>query len=260
MRATWLADVLRAEGLRVLETPGWRNRETRPGFNPEGLICHHTATGPAWENQAVRNLLRDGRSDLSGPLSQLGLERDGLFVCIAAGRCNHNGFGRWGNDSIGIEAYNNGTGEPWPAVQLDAYQRGAAAICRHLGWSQFRVLAHRESDPGRKIDPTGIDMDAFRRAVAALLTQPEVPDLDATQAKQLADIHALVKALVPETPRKVNTATGELDAAGEPTALIWRWTRELATGEHIDAAAIAAAIPANLAAQVADELAKRLTD
>jgi hypothetical protein len=126
----------------------------------------------------VRRLLRDGRSDLPGPLSQLGLERDGTYAVIAAGRCNHNGYGQWGNDSIGIEAYNTGTGEPWPVVQLEAYDRGTAAICRALGVPATQVKGHRETDPGRKIDPTGIDMDAARSRVARLLsTQPQpAPD------------------------------------------------------------------------------------
>jgi len=59
-------------------------------------------------------LLTSGRPDLSGPLSQLGLGRDGTFFVIAAGRANHAGAGDWqgnttGNSSfIGIEAENTG--------------------------------------------------------------------------------------------------------------------------------------------------------
>ena len=101
--------------------------------------------------------------------------RDGTYVVIAAGRCNHNGYGTWGNDSIGIEAYNNGVGEPWPEVQLDAYRRGCAAICRHLGFNIAQVRGHKETDSGRKIDPTGIDMGHFRTAVAALLSPAPSP-------------------------------------------------------------------------------------
>lgn len=176
-RATWLAAVLRKAGCRVVELDGWQTRETRPGFEPEAVIWHHTATGPNVSNTNVRRLLRDGRSDLPGPLSQLGLERNGTFVVIAAGRCNHNGYGLHGNDAIGIEAYNSGLGEPWPSPQLDAYHVGTAAICRALAIPASRVLGHKESDPTRKIDPAGIDMDQARARVAALLA-PAAPQED----------------------------------------------------------------------------------
>jgi hypothetical protein len=138
------------------------------------VICHHTATGKNWTDASVVNLLIKGRSDLPGPLSQLGLDREGTFHLIAVGKCNHNGYGLSGNNTIGIEAFNDGRGEPWLAVQMDAYIRGCAAICRHLGWPAEKVLGHKESDPGRKIDPT-FDMNVFRGHVAALLDTPVTP-------------------------------------------------------------------------------------
>ena len=186
MAALWLAQVLRAEGLDVVEVDGWETRATRPGFDPAGIVCHHTATGPNWQDGHVAALLREGRRDLAGPLSQMGLERDGTFVVIAAGRCNHNGGGPdghggvtnplWGNDSFGIEAYNDGQGESWPKVQLDAYLRGCAAICRRMGWGVSQIKGHKETDPTRKIDPAGIDMDRFRASVQILLTPKPTPN------------------------------------------------------------------------------------
>lgn len=168
MKAEWLADVLRSAGLTVHEVPGWRARgkELR---TIHGVVAHHTATSARWNDSAVVDLLVKGRPDVPGPLSQLGLRRDGSYDLIAAGRSNHNGYGQWGNDSIGIEAYNDGIGEPWPAVQIDAYERGVAAILRHLGLSADKVLGHRETDPKRKIDPAGIDMPSFRSRVATLI-------------------------------------------------------------------------------------------
>lgn len=177
MRVPWLGDVLRAAGLTVVELPGWRGRGRELG-GIDGVVAHHTATGPGTSNQAVANLLRDGRSDLAGPLSQLGLDRLGRYWLIADGRCNHNGYGEWGNSSIGIEAYNTGVGEPWPAAQVDAYQRGAAAILTQIGLPASRVKGHKETDPGRKIDPAGIDMDTFRRNVAAIMEGDDVTEAD----------------------------------------------------------------------------------
>lgn len=177
MRLPWLADVLRDAGCRVVEIPGWRGRG-RDLAGVHGVVWHHTATPGRVSNDTVRRLLRDGRPDLPGPLCQLGLERDGTFVVVADGRGNHNGHGTWGNNSIGIEAYNDGVGEPWPRAQLDAFHAGTAAILRRLRLDSSRMLAHRETDPRRKIDPAGIDMHAARARVARLLrpeTAPQSP-------------------------------------------------------------------------------------
>jgi len=131
------------------------------------VVWHHTATGPNWQDGHVAALLRDGRRDLTGPLAQVGIERDGTWVIVALGRANHNGYGQWGNDSIGLEFYNNGLGEPWPDVQVDSGVKGIAAIMRHLNLQpSTRLKGHRETDPRRKIDPTGIDMADIRRRVA----------------------------------------------------------------------------------------------
>lgn len=171
MKATWLGNVLRLAGLQVAELDGWQTRG-RELVSIDAVILHHTATGTNWSDASVARLLRDGRSDLPGPLAQLGLDRSGKFWLIAAGKCNHNGSGTYANQSIGIEAYNNGKGEPWPAVQLDAWQRGTAAILRHLALSSVRAVGHRESDPSRKPDPVGVDLPAFRRNVESLLHSP----------------------------------------------------------------------------------------
>lgn len=185
-RLLWIPDVLREAGLDVYEMPGCATRG-RSDITVKGVVGHHTATSKAWMDGHVAALLRDGRRDLAGPLSQLGLERDGTFVVIALGRANHNGYGLWGNSSIGIEAYNSGVGEPWPAVQIDAYQRGVAALLRHEGLSSAHFKGHRETDPKRKPDPAGIDLDAFRRVVDQHLSptppisnpQPDEDDDDA---------------------------------------------------------------------------------
>lgn len=177
MRLTWLADVLRSAGCKVDELPGWRT-SGGPLERIEGVVWHHTASGRSTSDTAMASILRNGRPDLPGPLSQLGLTRDGTFVVIASGRCNHN-IGTWGNQSIGIEAYNNGIGEPWPRAQLDAWDRGTAAILRHLGLTTAHVKGHRETDPGRKIDPAGVSMAQARQRIAHLLTyRPPPGDLD----------------------------------------------------------------------------------
>ncbi|MEP6613168.1 MAG: N-acetylmuramoyl-L-alanine amidase [Mucilaginibacter sp.] len=176
---TWLSDVLIDAGLKVAESPGWETRGHGDMGTVKGVLCHHTATpGKNSGNMPTLNLLIKGRSDLSGPLSQLGLGRDGTYYIVAAGKCYHAGAGTWqgvtsGNSSfIGIEAENTGGRDdsPWPEVQMDAYHRGVAAILKHIGKGAEFCAGHKEyaTPKGRKTDPN-FDMDEFRAAVEKIL-------------------------------------------------------------------------------------------
>jgi peptidoglycan hydrolase-like protein with peptidoglycan-binding domain len=175
---TWLPDVLIAAGLKVAKVDGWETRSRGDVAHIAGVICHHTA-GPKDRNMPSMTTLLKGRPDLRGPLAQLGLGRDGTYFVIAAGRANHAGKGSWkgvrnGNlNFIGIEAENTGEANdsPWPAVQLDAYHRGVAAILKRIGKGAEFCAGHKEyAEPhGRKNDPD-LDMNAFRAAVAAIIS------------------------------------------------------------------------------------------
>ena len=176
-RLTWLPDVLTGAGLKVSLVDGWETRGHDGLGRILGVICHYTATPDTRRNMPTLDLLVRGRSDLPGPLSQLGLGRDGTYYVIASGRANHAGRGEWngitaGNTSlIGIEAENSGRRDDvWPAVQLDAYYRGVAAILREVGRTAASCCGHREyaRPSGRKFDPN-LDMDEFRRRVAAII-------------------------------------------------------------------------------------------
>src|SRR5688572_8434911 len=105
----WLPEVLEKAGLKVATVEGWEERGRDEMGPVRGVLCHHTAGRRAGNMPSLGTLI-NGRSDLPGPLAQLGLGRDGTFYVIAAGRCNHAGRGVWrevatGNTSfIGIEA------------------------------------------------------------------------------------------------------------------------------------------------------------
>ncbi|MDP9144499.1 MAG: N-acetylmuramoyl-L-alanine amidase [Actinomycetota bacterium] len=183
-RLLWLADTLRDGGLTVLEHPGWKARG-KDGMRPRVVIAHHTATHWTTPDSVVTNLLVNGRADLPGPLCHLGLNRHGHYIVIASGKANHAGAGSWmdANESvetIGIEAYNYGNSvafpsrEPWPQIQLDAYDRGVAALLSHIGRDYRHMCGHREwaLPSGRKPDPSGIDLGRMRLRVADLL-QPK---------------------------------------------------------------------------------------
>jgi len=180
---TWLPLVLKQAGLKVAEVKGWENRGSADVGRIFGVICHHTV-GKKVGNMPSLDNLRDGDAKLKGPKAQLGLARDGTFYVIAAGRANHAGKGSFsfsengatkkivnGNSNfIGIEGENTGLNSdmPWPAVQLEAFQRGVAAILNHIGRGSEFCIGHREWAPTRKIDPL-FNMDTFRAKVADIM-------------------------------------------------------------------------------------------
>lgn len=207
----WLEPVLLSAGLKVAAQPGWRSRGRGDMGAVRGVICHHTA-GPRQGNMPSLGVVTQGRSDLPGPLCQLGLGRDGTFYLVAAGRANHAGKGQWngldtGNTNfIGIESENAGVpDDPWPACQIDAYSRGVAAILKRIGASADMCCGHKEFalPAGRKTDPS-FEMHDFRRQVALHLgtnvaPAPPIPAKDAqdrstqrrdTAAPNIAEIQA----------------------------------------------------------------------
>jgi peptidoglycan hydrolase-like protein with peptidoglycan-binding domain len=220
---TWLPEVLEEAGLKVAEVPGWRSRGLGDVKRTQGVICHHTAgAGKGHGVMPSLDTIINGRAatpktkPLRGPLAQLALGRDGTFFVVAAGFANHAGPGEWkgittGNSSfIGIEAENTGgpDDQPWPAVQVDAYQRGVAAILRKIGAGADMCCGHKEWAPKRKPDPT-LDMDAFRTKVAAILageaeTLPLIPAADASLRPTLR--RGARGALVEQIQAKVGVA------------------------------------------------------
>jgi N-acetylmuramoyl-L-alanine amidase/LysM domain/Putative peptidoglycan binding domain len=183
-----LADVLRRAGLQVREVDGWRERQRGgsgyPQSGPVGIIVHHTASPSSWNGQKDADYLTF-QCDVR-PMANLYLDRGGQWWVLAGGATNTNGAGGpWGPiplDSansrvIGIEAGNNGVGEPWPDAMQDSYVAGVAALANAYDIDLDNILAHREWAPTRKVDPAGPsrfgsvnssrswDMNLFRAAV-----------------------------------------------------------------------------------------------
>lgn len=166
---TNIANRLRAYGLQVVEVAGWQTRGSSY-FDPKGVVAHHTASHAGRDAPAL-GICINGRAGLAGPLANIVLSRSGIVYVIAAGRANHAGSGGFrglsGNSSVfGIEAENNGVGEPWGQAQLDAYYKVCAALLEDIGRDSSWVCGHKEWAPRRKIDPTGLDMNQFRANVS----------------------------------------------------------------------------------------------
>ncbi len=174
----WLADVLRAEGVKLVEYPGWQNRGHGDFKDIRGVMVHHTGS-----DNASAASIANGRPDLPGPLSQLHIARDGTVTVVAVGVAWHAGVGMYpwlptnmGNwHMIGIECANSGTSptaphrKNWPDAQYNAMVNCCAAINRRLSQTSARTIGHKEY-AGRaqgKWDPGAIDMDILRADIAA---------------------------------------------------------------------------------------------
>lgn len=188
-------------GVRYNLIPGWetrgRNYVGHGAWGPViGCIVHHT--GDDAPDDADLRIVRDGRSDLSGPLAQFGGRDDGSIDVIASGRANHAGTGdpavyaavkaqsygdypppthyhqgsTGGTDGntyfYGVETYYSGSHAPAP-VQYRAVVLLYAAICDAHGWTAKAVIGHKEWSDW-KSDPGQVDMRQMRDDVTNCLT------------------------------------------------------------------------------------------
>ncbi|MFG2625646.1 N-acetylmuramoyl-L-alanine amidase [Streptomyces sp. NPDC048473] len=187
MSASTFLEALMNEGITVVQVGDWRthNRNHKGSWGPvNGVMIHHTVTeGTA----STIRICRDGYPELPGPLCHGVIAKDGRVHLVGYGRANHAGLGdddvlraviaekRPPSDNeanadgnrhfYGFECENLGDGkDPWPAAQLEAVEKAAAAICRHHGWTSRSVIGHKEWQPG-KIDPLGFTMDSMRARI-----------------------------------------------------------------------------------------------
>lgn len=167
---TGLADWCRAAGLEVFEQAGWQTRgRSSGGYEPGRPWCvmwHHTASYSSPVNDA--EYIATGSAD--SPLANVLLDRTGAVWICAAGATNTNGKGgpypvsrgtipadQMNTYAVGIEAANDGQGEPWPLEQIDAYFVLSLTLTGRLGLSPVDVCTHQVWAPTRKIDPARAD-------------------------------------------------------------------------------------------------------
>lgn len=222
-----LAATLRAWGLTVVEVPGWQTRGRPGAFAPIGVLEHHTAAPDRTKDAPSLGVCTDGRADLPGPLCQILVARSGICHLIAAGRCNHAGAGGPlgpiaagdGNTSmVGIEAENDGLGEPWPDVQVDAIARASAAVLDLLDRPRWNCWGHKEWAPGRKPDPK-FDMAQFRAKVAAAQITPP-PEIDMPYSRlhlaaalgSVAEIYHNHRPMTPMIPSERDAWAKDIEA------------------------------------------------
>lgn len=176
----WLETVLReALGDRLVVEPGWADRGTGGQMGDIwGVMIHHT--GNSRERVEV---IRDGRPDLAGPLSQCLITPDGKCHLIAVGPCNHAGVGSYpglgtnnGNQrTIGFECAwpdirpdgSFDEKQRWPDAQIITMRDASAAVVRKLGYGGDRVIGHKTYAGAAqgKWDPGNLDIPWFQGEV-----------------------------------------------------------------------------------------------
>jgi hypothetical protein len=169
MRDLGIAGRLRAAGLVVEEQGGWQSRGSDAGFNPVGVMWHHTASAKGRDAPSL-GIVTNGRADLAGPLCHVLITRSNKCIVISSGKANHAGTGAWGGVSnmgnaskYGIEVENTGynSTEPWPLGQIFVTAKATAAL---IGYDMGRVLqcCHHKEYTSRKIDMHTISGDSMR--------------------------------------------------------------------------------------------------
>lgn len=173
--------ILRAEGVPLVETPGWREagRDLATGktFGPVHMVLNHHTGG----NDDLRVITTSGAPNLPPPLAHIWLSRTGTAYLCSARRANHAGLMAVnayesfldederhpnpskasgtvdGNDvAYGIETENKGDGvQTYPRAQYDTWVRINAALCREYKWSKDSCGLHKETSVEGKPDPRG---------------------------------------------------------------------------------------------------------
>ena len=174
--ARWLADALRAAGLRVEEVAGWQDRghgELRNDTQNMVVVDHHTAGGPNGRAPSLATCLY-GVPGVPGPLCNVlqTREADGndAFIVIAAGNSYNAGTGGFagvsGNFStIGLEVEHTGV-IPYPNNRAEYTHRFNAAVLQALGQGDgSRNCQHFEWSNAGKIDigTPKVDANWFRQ-------------------------------------------------------------------------------------------------
>lgn len=288
-----IRNVAKRTGYPVVEA--WSGHNAGQMGTIYGPMLHHTGTSASTPGDyPTLKVVRDGRPGLENSLCMYGLGKSGTIYLINDKISWHAGVGSWngitdGNGHFaGIEAEGPGT---WSAAQVDSYQKLVASILLEAGRDINWMPTHAQFalPRGRKTDPTGIDMNAFRAKVQQYLANPGllgvggVSDLTPEESQMLRNVHTWVRGGDPNVDSftlnriYIMSLADRLDKA--VTALYgnnangknnFHWVLEeigkliaAVPGAQVDSAKLAEAItftPADIAKAVNDEADRRNRD
>jgi hypothetical protein len=172
--------VAQRTGYPVVEA--WSSHDYGQMGTVYGPLMHHTGTSGASGDYPTLQVVRDGRAGLENSLCMYGIGKSGTIYCVSEKISWHAGVGSWrgltdGNGHLaGIEAESSGANGDWTPQQLDAYQKLVASILIETGNGLEWAPTHREFalPPGRKTDPSGFDLAAFRNVVQMILNNHDL--------------------------------------------------------------------------------------
>jgi len=182
--------ILAAHDVAVELVPGWETRDGSKSrdLNPEAVVVHHTG-----DVSTPLSMIRDGRSNLPGPLANFLVGQSGRIYLVAAGYSNNAGYGgydnfqkaktgtattemkppsldgTWSANSHAWSIEADGTGD-WPPIVRQHVIEVCAALHIAEGWTGARVIAHKELTRRKPGDP-GDDMGGVRAAVLAKIAE-----------------------------------------------------------------------------------------
>lgn len=130
-----------------------------------GDLAYFNSSTPQQRGNSIHYLvLRSGRIAEFVPEAQVAWH--------VRGSATYRGKNRYNDRSIGITLSHATREGAYPEPQTAALVKLLAGICRRHGLIAADIIAHRDLEPGRRIDPTELDVEALRVRVAAELALP----------------------------------------------------------------------------------------
>jgi len=180
--------------LRVTDRPS-NHTSSRAGQAVRWIVVHSTDSPANATPDGTGRYLQQNDRQVS--IHEYVLARNDVWRMVADDRAAHHcesetvvfpdGLARQlANEATwGIEGFQR-QGQVVDAGIVETMAQRVAAACRRFSLAPERVLAHREIDPGRRTDPVGVDMNAFRARIRAILgpaAPPSGPDRPALLAE-----------------------------------------------------------------------------
>lgn len=168
-------DHLRAAGIKVAEHNNWRSNRPLGNLPDRPFMVWHHDGSPAGASPGALDWITNAYNSQDAS-AQIWVGYDGTWHFVGSGIAWHTGAvlpGMPNNyNAVGVET-DETTGETWSPALLDSLRRGTAAIAAAEGYDPGSWLHFHKticSPPGRKSDPSGLDLAAERATVRALMS------------------------------------------------------------------------------------------